>query len=187
MAELGFVPQFAGPGQTRTDEPGLGPRLHRAVKLFPSDWLFVHRDAERDPVENRREEIQRAYAGADFPFFVPVIPVRMTEAWLLIDERAIRRAADNPNGSARLAIPAVAELESLPNPKKMLFDPLEVASKKKGRLAQFKTVQSLSWRRARVADLIRDISPLTSLPAFRSFQRETEDMANQWLDQHRQD
>ncbi len=188
IAELGSVPQFAGPSETRTDDYGLSPRLHRAVKLFPCDLLFVHRDAERDPPENRREEIRRACAGGDFPTVVPVIPVRMTEAWLLIDENAIRRAADNPNGSARLTMPGVAELEFLPNPKKILFDLLEVASEKKGRrLAQFKTTQSLSSRRARVADLIRDMSPLTSLPAFEFFQRETQDAVGHWLDQQSQD
>ena len=51
-----------------------------------------------------------------------VIPVRMTEAWLLIDEKAIRIAAGNRNGTEILEIPKLHELESLPDPKKLLYE-----------------------------------------------------------------
>lgn len=47
---------------------------------------FVHRDAESDSLESRLLEFE------DVPqTVVPVVPVRMTEAWLLIDSRAIAR------------------------------------------------------------------------------------------------
>ena len=183
LAESGFVSQFAGPSETRVDQPGLGARLHQAVRFFPCDLLFVHRDAERDPIEHRREEIRRASSEGGLPLLVPLIPVRMTEAWLLIDAHAIRRAADNPNGSVPLAMPRIADLEFLPDPKQTLFDLLVLASEKKGRrLGQFRTVQSLSWRRARVAELIQDLSPLSFLSAFAGFRSETLITVDRWLE-----
>jgi hypothetical protein len=36
---------------------------------------------------------------------IPVVPVRMTEAWLLADEFAIRSAPGNPNGTQSLDLP----------------------------------------------------------------------------------
>src|SRR5690606_18674132 len=79
-------------------------RLTSSVRLYPCDVLVVHRDAERDPVDLRLAEIERARSSARIEgSLVPVVPVRMTEAWLLFDESAIRRAADNPNGTVDLA------------------------------------------------------------------------------------
>jgi hypothetical protein len=34
-----------------------------------------------------------------------VVPVRMTKAWLTVDEAAIRKAARNPLGTAPLELP----------------------------------------------------------------------------------
>jgi hypothetical protein len=38
---------------------------------------------------------------------VCVVPVRMMEAWLLIDEMAIRRVAGNPNGRIPIELPVL--------------------------------------------------------------------------------
>ena len=93
----------------------------------------------------------------------------MTEAWLLIDEKAIRQAADNPNGTERLELPPIQKLESLPDPKQWLHEALVLASEKKGRrLQQFK--RDLPSRIHRVAALIDDFSPLRRLPAFQQFE-----------------
>ncbi len=101
--------------------------------------------------------------------FVPVVPVRMTEAWLLIDEGAIRRAASNPNGTQELELPAIARLEDLSDPKTALHDMLLKASEKRGRrLDQFrKRIPSAVHR---VAELITDFRPLRQLDAFRAFE-----------------
>lgn len=48
---------------------------------------------------------------------VPVIPGRMTEAWLRLDEAAIRRVAGNPNGRTKLGLPKLHEVESVADPK----------------------------------------------------------------------
>jgi hypothetical protein len=93
----------------------------------------------------------------------------MTEAWLLIDDKAIRSAADNPNGEEPMPFPLLRRLESLADPKKILRECLLSASGKKGRrLDQFR--RDLPGRIYRVADLIQDFSPLRALPAFHRFE-----------------
>jgi len=102
-------------------------RLRTALELYPCDVLFVHRDAEAQPSDLRREEIANALRGTSVRH-IPVVPVRMTEAWLLADEKAIRSAASNPNGRENLNLPDIRRLEDLPNPKRVLHDALTIAS-----------------------------------------------------------
>ncbi len=59
---------------------------------YNPDVVFVHRDAEKMTWNARRKEIPEHLDT------IPVIPVKMMEAWLLIDKSAIRKAAGNPNG-----------------------------------------------------------------------------------------
>ena len=72
--------------------------------------VFVHRDAEKEPIEARLKEFEGIAQDV-----VPVIPVRMTEAWLLVDGDAIARAADRPGTT--VSIPPTSQLESLADPK----------------------------------------------------------------------
>lgn len=88
-------------------------RIRLALMQYPCDLLFIHRDAEAERREVRAEEIRMASEAAAAPTWVPVVPVRMTEAWLLIDDGAIRRSADNPNGTARLPLPGIGALEAI--------------------------------------------------------------------------
>ena len=82
-------PSFAEPGMLPPARLGVAERIRRALELFPADLLFVHRDADRVPTATRRDEICRAAeATMANQLTVPVVPVRMTEAWLLIDEAA---------------------------------------------------------------------------------------------------
>ena len=95
----------------------LHDRILLSLELYPCDLLFVHRDAEREPLQTRIQEIENALTHAGKSQFLPpaicVVPVRMQEAWLLFDEAAIRRAAGNPNGRERLDLPSVAACEAL--------------------------------------------------------------------------
>ena len=146
----------------------LQDRLLRGRKLYPCDVLFVHRDAEAQDPQNRYEEIAEAVkalaeSGADVPH-VCVVPVRMTEAWLLFDETAIRRAAGNPNGTVNLDLPPVERAEQLPDPKDMLITAIRTASDLAARRLKKLNVPQC---RLRVAELIRDFTPLRRLPAFR--------------------
>ena len=109
------------------------------MDLYPCDLLFVHRDAEGVPHRSRVEEIEIAmqevravHEGAGLPPHVVVVPVRMTEAWLLFDEAAIRRAAGNPNGRVSLQLPP-GDPEEIADPKQLLHDLLRTASELGGR------------------------------------------------------
>ena len=146
-------------------------KMERSLELYPCDLLFIHRDAEKEPRQNRQEEIKQAVAEAnikDIPV-VCVIPVRMLEAWLLFDEGAIRQAAGNPKGKCKIELPALSKVESLPNPKALLLELLKIASELKGRrLNEFKDRERVH----RLADLIDDFSPLYQLSAFRELKKE---------------
>jgi hypothetical protein len=94
---------------------------------------------------------------------VCVVPVREQEAWLLVDESAIRRAAWNPHGRVRLALPKVKALEGVADPKALLRSALETASEKTGRhLRRFSVEEAAD----RVTAFIEDFASLEELPAF---------------------
>lgn len=171
VSASGFTAQFADPRTLVRAAAGLEARILEALKLFPCDIAFVHRDAEGESLNNRRAEIEGAVRAPANKKIVPIIPVRMTEAWLLIDEFAIRHAADNPNGQVALDLPPIRQLEQLPDPKLLLNELLICASEKTGRRReQFKRPCDLAWRRVRVADLISDFASLRSLEAFTEFE-----------------
>jgi hypothetical protein len=146
-------------------------KIQLSVDLYPCDLLFIHRDAEKEPRENRVAEIQKALQKINFSTrpTVHVIPVRMTEAWLLFNLAAIRQAASNPNGKIQLELPSLRQLENNPDPKKVLHNLLYQASELTNRrLRNF----PVSERVIRVAELIDDFSPLRALPAFVALETE---------------
>lgn len=151
-------------GTTRLTE-----RIQWAVELFPCDLLFVHRDAERQHASVRYEEVEAALRGASAAAsqvaHVCVVPVRMQEAWLLFDERAIRTAAGNPGGVHPFGLPRLDELESLSDPKATLHGALERASGLVGR-----SLKKFEPRRRcfDVAEAAADggFEPLRALPSF---------------------
>jgi hypothetical protein len=133
-----------------------------AVDLYPCDILFVHRDAEGQDPAQRRDEIATALTTNPITW-VPVIPVRMTEAWLLADQRAIRMAAGNPRGTEPLGLPDLNRLEDLPDPKLILYDALKRACGLNARRrARFNPAQ----RAYLIPSYIEDYSPLQALTAF---------------------
>jgi len=122
-------------------------RIKIAIELHPCDLLFVHRDAETEPRENRVAEIHKAVKEAGKSVSLPivcVVPVRMTEAWLLFDEAAIRTAAGNPNGKRVLQLPKMARVENEPDPKELLYELLREASELGGRPGQTHLIFALS-------------------------------------------
>ena len=136
-----------------------------SVESYEPSLVFVHRDAENLPWEARRQEIPNIES------VVAVIPVRMTEAWLLIDEQALRSAAGNPNGRERLDMPRPQTLERMSDPKDRLETLLCAASGLSGRRRK---AFSFPNARARLASLIEDFGVLLGLPAFQSFLKELE-------------
>jgi hypothetical protein len=151
---------------------GLERKIEAALDLYPCDLLFIHRDAEKEPREDRVGEIRQAVQRLSSDLlpskpYVCVVPVRMTEAWFLFDELSIRRAAGNPAGGGILSLPPLSKIEALPEPKQTLHDLLRAATELPlRRLKRFSPAQACH----RLAELIEDFSPLRRLPAFASLE-----------------
>lgn len=162
--ELHFAENLPGPNK-------LADRITAALAYYPCNLLFVHRDAEAAAPEARQQEIDAAWTRQpqlSDEQLVTIVPVRMTEAWLLVDEAAIRAASGNPNGTIALDLPKVSRLQQLKDPKDMLFEALRVASAlSPGRLKAF----SPGARCHRVSELMALCDPpsFTALRALPSF------------------
>ena len=140
-------------------------KLDLALRLYPCDLLFVHRDAETSPPDSRCVEINTAVKQLPDPVpYICIVPVRMTEAWLLLDPDAIRAAAGNPQGTAALQLPQAKYIEKVADPKAKLFEALTIASERTGRRKrQFKP----EIARHRVAELMK-CETLRASPSFAS-------------------
>ncbi len=93
------------------------------------DILFLHTDGGGDAaraIEERIDPVRRIIQERLTSFggrAIAVVPVRETEAWALADGDAIRTAFGSNRDDSSLGIPArIAEVESLPDPKRSLND-----------------------------------------------------------------
>ena len=83
----------------------LRTRIAQALILHPCDLLFVHRDADREQVSLREDEIREAVRSSGASTAICLIPVRMQDqglsnartqwpAWQVLSERRyVRNAA----------------------------------------------------------------------------------------------
>lgn len=152
------------------DENKLDQRILRAVELYPCDVLFIHRDSENQSYRLRETEIERAAnAIKKTQSIIKVIPVRMTESWLLPHEHAIRRAASNPHGKVLLALPPNKKIENLVDPKEALFQAIRIASELP---TQRRNKLNVHHARHRVSELLTedDLTNLRQLPSFQHFE-----------------
>ena len=175
--EIPIQPEFADLRRLPRPPEELSERINRSVELYPCDLLFVHRDAESATIEEREAEIRKALEESSVEGSVRVVcvvPIRMQEAWLLIDEAALRRAAGNPNGTQSLAMPDVQRLEELADPKQLIRELLSQASGLQGR-----RLKRFNWRSSvhRVAEIIDDFSVLYRLAAFQRLAAEVKRVA----------
>lgn len=150
----------------------LSGKIEKTIQLYPCNLLFVHRDAEGQPADQRYGEIDEAIRRirlSNRSRHVGVVPVRMMEAWLLTDEIAIRKASGNPNGCESLDLPKCSDLERIPYPKKVLYEALKTASGLHGRRKkQFRVPQAIQ----RIPDFTQDFTPLRQLSAFRKLEED---------------
>jgi hypothetical protein len=176
QCDISYQPQFADRLPIASRE--LRQRVIVAIKLYPCDLLFVHRDAEAMPFKERVVEIENKLAGLENPF-LSIVPVRMTEAWLLSSEAAIRSAAGNPKGTTPLGLPPWREWETKPDPKGLLFKALRAASELHGR-----RLRGFSEDRARhrVAELTEDYTLLAHLEAFAELREKLNGFVEEWRD-----
>ena len=178
--DYAIQPEWADLSRLSVKPKSFSERITKSLELYPCDLLFVHRDAEKEPRQNRTDEIQKAIEQVD-DFAIPyicVIPVRMMEAWLLFDEAAIRRSADNPRGKQPLILPSMTQVEQLSDPKQELCQLLRDASGFTGhRLRKFKSKERQKVQR--VAQLIDDFSPLRTLSAFQALESNVKQVIKQ--------
>lgn len=149
-------------------------RIKRSLELHPCDLLFIHRDAEGEPLEQRIYEINEAIrkaraADVQVPPTICIVPVRMLEAWFLFDLNAIRRASGNPSGAHVLTLPPFANLEYLLDPKDTLYNLLRDASGLHGRrLKSFNPHSAFHL----IPGFIEDFGRLRELSAFQKFEND---------------
>jgi hypothetical protein len=171
--------EWLDPSKLPSKPKSLAEKIRIGVEFFPCDLLFVHRDAEKLPHIDRVSEIEEALSLVLVPNDVPavcVVPVRMTEAWLLFDEQAIRSAASNSRGKTPLGLPRGAHAEHEPDPKQVLYAALRDASELNARRRKQLNV---SYCARRVSTLIEDFSPLRALSAFRAVEESVRAIVNE--------
>lgn len=155
----------------RRISPAPGHRVSErlsAVLAFDEDFdlIIVHRDAESQSPEERRQEIETAISEVcpDLPH-LPVVPVRMTDSWLLVDEDAIRHVAGRPSGNAALNLPPLHRVEQIANAKEQLERALVTAAGVSGRrLKAFK--RDFGGQRRRLLEGLDHEGPVSQLSAW---------------------
>lgn len=175
-AEMGREIHVSPPDLNRLpNKPGhsVEDKLRAAQELSDGghayDLVVIHRDSDRDSPDRRRREIAEAVAAVSPGLaHVPVVPVRMLEAWLLLDQSAIREVAGNPNGRVVLDLPKPARAESMPDPKALLKQAIATASEERGRGLQ-KLQTRFSANRARLLQMLDREGPVKRLASWQSF------------------
>ena len=162
-------PQWADPSRFPRSPRTLADKISLAVSVFPCDILFVHRDSDGPTRTDREQEIKDSVGQVDLlrVTVICVIPVRMTESWLLTNEDALRRASGKPKAGPQLVMPPPRQIEVLPNPKERLRQLLRDASGLTGRrLKKFDEGE----RTQRIANLMEDYGALRQLSAFQALE-----------------
>ncbi len=157
-------------------------KIKEAIKYYPFDILFIHRDAEKTDIsilEQRITEIKENLNENEIGKTIFIVPIKMMETWLLIDADAIKKAAGNRNFSNNIILPLIKNLEKEKEPKKLLHKILKETSGLKGRnLKKFNTDKAVHL----VAENIEDYSPLRQLEAFKAFEAQLVIRINQFLE-----
>lgn len=137
------------------------------------DIVFLHRDADRDGRAARVAEIAAAVAEVmPDSAHVPVVPIRMTEAWLLLDEQQIREVAGNPNGKVGLNLPSSRNVERIADPKAHLQEALVTAAELTGR--RRKSFQNaFPYNRRLLLERLDPDGPVSAVPSWRQFVADT--------------
>lgn len=161
---------FADFRQMQKPPKRLIDKVQTAKLYYPFDILFIHRDAESTNsrmIAQRVLEVRSEINEDDFDKSICIVPIKMMETWLLIDEDAIKRAAGNRNYRGDVNLPSLRNLERESQPKELLHNLLREASGRKERnLKNFNIDKTVHL----VAENIEDYSPLRNLGAFQAFE-----------------
>lgn len=160
------------PLQKKPSQGDIQKRIELASKLYPFDLCIYHRDAEkneRNILDIRTAEVLDKLDDKTRKKVVCIIPIKMMESWLLTDEKAIKFAANNPNGHVQLNLPDIKRIECLTNPKDLLHGLLTTATENnKRRLKSFNVDRAVHL----VAEHTDNFEKLRQLSAFKKFEHE---------------
>lgn len=177
------------PVDPRTLE-GAGRTVERRIRFLldqgvDPDLVFVHRDAEGQDAAARAAEVRAGAnsAGIEVNRVVPVIPIRMTEAWLLIDEMEIRRVAGRPSGTNALGLPSVAAVESVADPKALLASALLAAAQPSGRRRRAQFERDFGRNRALLLQRLDVDGPINNLNAWQQLKEDIAAVLSQLPDE----
>ena len=136
------------------------------------DMVFIHRDSDDPDRKGREREIRRGVEESGFPHpFIPVIPVQETEAWLLLDEQAIRDVVACPKGKQPLRLPKPNAIEGTRNPKEILQKALLAASETSGRRLK-KEKNSFKHHRRVLLQRLDSFGAVRNLPSWQCLERD---------------
>lgn len=161
-------------------------KLVALLRYYPHvDIIFVHRDADNVGIAAREQEIMEAAQHIiEADRVIPLIPVTMLETWLLADIDAIKRVAGNNQYPGKfVCIPAIRQLESVRDTKKILLDALCEASQTQGtRLKKFKG--RFSEMRARLAYELDPNGPVKNLNSYCYFRNKIRTLSENRLQEN---
>lgn len=147
----------------------LSSRMRAGLRLMGSsvDIVICHRDADNQGHGARKREMEGALSAMGAPsMLVPIIPVRMTEAWLLLDEAAIRTVAGAPGGTNDLALPKKSDVERVADPKAVLKASILRAAQVTGR-RRARLDERFSSHRRQLLERLDCFCPVAELPSWK--------------------
>jgi len=142
-------------------------KLKATLELEPNaNLIFIHRDSDSRNPAHRYTEIALAVEACEYSgSYVAIVPVQETEAWLLLNELAIRHIAQRPNGQRSLNLPRPRRVEFIASPKEVLQEALAIACEQRGkRLARFK--RDFSSHRRLLLERLPIGGPLEQVPSW---------------------
>lgn len=149
-----------------------------------ANLLFLHRDADSRDSSLRHDEIRQVTITCGLTRkWVAVVPVQETEAWLLLDERAIRMVAGKPSGRVPLDLPRPAQVENLAKPKELLKEKLTIAAEVTGRRYQH-FIKEFPAKRWLLLQRLAIGGPLLQVPSWRRMKTALEEAIQMLRSEH---
>ncbi|HHQ4575230.1 TPA: hypothetical protein ACSPZW_001751 [Aeromonas hydrophila] len=150
--------------------------VNAAIKLNPiADIIFIHRDADNAGIEDRLNEIVEHTAHIVDKKIIPIIPNRMTEAWLLLDEEKLKISAGNAGYNKDLHLPSPITVEKIANPKDFLFNKLREVSELTGRKLERFNKDIYKCRRYLIENLSTD-SKVNQVPSYQNLKNKLQEV-----------
>jgi hypothetical protein len=159
-------------GSSRDYKGSIEDRLRSLVAEGSAvSMVFVHRDSDGPDPSARHLEVLAAAGNLNFSSCVAVVPVQELEAWLLLDEMAIRDAVGRRSGGTPLDLPPLNRIEETRFPKEILKRACLAASETSGRRRDQETRRFPQRRRTLLERLDID-GPVRQLPSWIRLERD---------------